>query len=101
MLTSLHAPGKKLLICVDEVASTQGMKEFAGTFQYSYIRTLPVFLLMTGLFDNFRRLQDEKTLTLLYRAPRIDMRPLNVGIIADNYRKNLRIEGTRHYAWRR
>lgn len=49
-------------------------------------------VLMTGLFDNIRRLQDEKTLTFLYRAPRLDMKPLNIGIIADNYRKNLDLD---------
>jgi hypothetical protein len=76
---------------VDEVANTQGMREFASAFQILIRKDLPVFLLMTGLFDNIRKLQDEKTLTFLYRAPRIDMRPLNIGIIAVNYHKNLEV----------
>ena len=91
MLTSLQGHGKRLLICVDEVANTQGMREFASAFQILIRKDLPVFLLMTGLFDNLRKLQHEKTLTFLYRAPRIDMRPLNIGIIADNYHKNLEV----------
>lgn len=93
MLTSLHNHGKKLLVTVDEAASTSGMREFASAFQILIRKDLPIFLLMTGLFDNVRRLQDEKTLTFLYRAPRIDMRPLNIGVIASNYRKNLGLDG--------
>jgi hypothetical protein len=42
---------------------------------------------------NIRKLQDEKTLTFLHRAPRIDLRPLNIGIIANNYRRNLGLGG--------
>jgi hypothetical protein len=89
MLVSLQKHSKNVLITVDEVASTQAMREFASAYQILIRKDLPVFLLMTGLYDNVRKLQDEKTLTFLYRAPRIDMSPLNVGIMADNYRKNL------------
>lgn len=67
------------------------MREFASAFQILIRKDLPIFLLMTGLFDNVRKLQDEKTLTFLYRAPRLDMKPLNIGIIASNYRKNLNL----------
>ena len=92
MLASLRSHGKKLLVTVDETASTPTMREFASAFQILVRKDLPIFLLMTGLFDNIRRLQDEKTLTFLYRAPRLDMKPLNIGTIADNYRKNLVLE---------
>lgn len=92
MLASLRNHGKKLLVTVDEAASTPAMREFASAFQILVRKDLPIFLLMTGLFDNIRRLQDEKTLTFLYRAPRLDMKPLNIGIIADNYRKNLNLD---------
>ncbi|MDO4798173.1 MAG: ATP-binding protein [Coriobacteriales bacterium] len=93
MLASLRSHGKKLLVTVDEAASTPAMREFASAFQILVRKDLPIFLLMTGLFDNIRRLQDEKTLTFLYRAPRLDMRPLNIGTIASNYRKNLGLDG--------
>jgi hypothetical protein len=78
---------------VDEVANTQAMREFASAYQILVRKKLPVFLLMTGLYGNIRKLQDEKTLTFLYRAPRIDLRPLNIGIIANNYRRNLGLGG--------
>ena len=40
---------------------------------------------MTGLYENVRALQDQKTLTFLYRAPRIALTPLNIGRMTDSY----------------
>jgi len=92
MIESLKKKGKRLLITIDEAVGSQNMKIFAGSFQIFLRQNLPVFLLMTGLFENIRLLQDEKTLTFLYRAPRIELRPLNIGTIADNYRRNLPVD---------
>lgn len=89
MMAGLQNHGKRVLVTADGVASTQHMREFASAYQILIRKDLPVFLLMTGLYGNVRRLQDEKTLTFLYRAPRIETRPLNIGAIADNYRRNL------------
>lgn len=89
MLKSLKKHGKKVLVTVDEATSTQNMRVFASSFQILIRQDLPVFLLMTGLYANIRKLQDEKSLTFLYRAPRIETSPLNIGSIARNYRKNL------------
>jgi ribosomal protein L20A (L18A) len=41
---------------------------------------------MTGLYENIYELQNEKTLTFLYRAPKIELRPLNIGMIAEKYK---------------
>ncbi|MCR4797774.1 MAG: ATP-binding protein [Lachnospiraceae bacterium] len=87
MIESLAKHGKKVLITVDEVATTQHMREFASTFQILLRRNLPVFLIMTGLYDNINRLQNEKTLTFLYRAPKIELKPLNISSIAENYKQ--------------
>lgn len=56
-------------------------------FQILVRNDLPVFLLMTGLYDNIKNLQDEKTLTFLYRAPRINLEPLNLNLIALKYQE--------------
>ena len=44
---------------------------------------LPVFLLMTGLYNNIHALQNDKALTLLLRTPRIELEPLNPIAIAN------------------
>ncbi|MBR0398048.1 MAG: ATP-binding protein [Eubacterium sp.] len=91
MLKALQRHGKKILVTVDEAVSTPAMREFASAFQILIRQDLPLFLLMTGLYDNINKLQNEKTLTFLYRAPKIEIRPLNIGTIAANYKRNFHL----------
>lgn len=87
MLESMEKHQKRLLITIDEVVNNQNIRIFASVFQILLRKDLPVFLLMTGLFENIRALQDQKTLTFLYRAPRIALEPLNIGVMADSYQR--------------
>lgn len=89
MLESLQRHKKKVLVTIDEVSNTGDMRTFAAAFQILIRRNLPIFLLMTGLYDNIHSLQNEKTLTFLYRAPKIELGPLNLSRIAKNYEQNL------------
>lgn len=85
ILESLKKHRKRVLIAIDEVSNSPEMKVFASAYQILLRQDLPVFLIMTGLFENVRALQDEKTLTFLYRAPRIALEPLNIGRMTDSY----------------
>jgi ribosomal protein L20A (L18A) len=87
MLERIAQKGKKVLVTIDEATCNQTMKEFASLFQIFIRRDFPVFLLMTGLYENIYELQNEKTLTFLYRAPKMELRPLNIGMIAKKYRE--------------
>ena len=91
-LEKLKKHGKKLLICIDEVYSNDYVKEFTSVFQILLRADLPVYLLMTGLYDNINDLKNEKNLTFLHRAPEIKLKALNLGTIADNYMANLKID---------
>ena len=42
---------------------------------------------MTGLYENIRELQNEKSLTFLYRTPRLSMEPLGRIAVKNAYRK--------------
>lgn len=86
VLEHLKQQGKRVLITVDEAISNTNMKVFASTFQILVRNDLPVFLLMTGLYENIKNLQDEKNLTFLYRAPKITLGPLNLSSIANKYK---------------
>ena len=92
MLTSLKKHHKKVLIAIDEVSNTPSMRVFASAFQIFLRQDLPLFLLMTGLYENVRALQDQKTLTFLYRAPRIALTPLNIGRMAESYARIFNLE---------
>lgn len=87
MLESIQRRGKKLLICVDEVFVTENLRVFCSTFQIFVRQKLPVFLLMSGLYENIEALQNTPNLTFLYRATRVVMSPLSQFTIADNYQE--------------
>ncbi len=42
---------------------------------------------MTGLYENIHNLQNEKTLTFLYRAPKIILEPLNYTAMIAKYKQ--------------
>lgn len=92
MILSLKKKGKRLLICIDEVVNSPQMRAFAAAFQIFLRQDLPVYLLMTGLYENINALQNEKSLTFLYRAPKIHLGPLNIGTIAKDYQTVLNMD---------
>lgn len=94
MLESLSKKGMRVLVTVDEAVSNAQMKLFASTFQIFIRQKLPIFLLMTGLYENIRELQNEKTLTFLYRAPRIELGPLNRNRILQNYMSQFKLSSS-------
>lgn len=95
MLRVLKREHKRLLVSIDEVVNSAHMRTFASTFQILVRKDLPVFLLMTGLYENIESLQDEKTLTFLYRAPKIRLEPLGIRSVAANYSQTFGVDRTR------
>lgn len=89
MLESIGSAKKHVLITIDEAMHTEYMKTFAASFQIFLRQNLPVFLLMTGLYENIHELQNVKSLTFLYRASRITLKPLNIGTISRSYHRTL------------
>ena len=85
MLATLSKHRKKVLITIDEATSSARMREFAAQFQIYLRKNYNVYLLMTGLYENVNELQNEKSLTFLYRAPKIEMKPLSIAMIAQKY----------------
>lgn len=85
MLEVIQKRNKKLLITIDEVTNSEYLKIFAGSFQIFLRQGYPVFLLMTGLYENIYDLQNEKSLTFLYRAPKMMLGPLNYTAIRKQY----------------
>ena len=71
---------KRLLITIDEVTNTKKMRIFASAFQIFVRQDYPIFLLMTGLYENIHELQNEKSLTFLYRAPKLRLGLLDNGM---------------------
>lgn len=91
ILNHLKKHNKRLLITIDEVTNTESMRYFAGSFQIFIRQNLPVFLLITGLYENIDSLQNENNLTFLYRAPKIFLNPLNTQAMAEKYKSILNV----------
>lgn len=89
MLKEIKKQNKKVLICMDEVSSNENMKLFTSTYQILIRYDLPIYLVMTGLPQNIDTLQNEETLTFLYRAPKIVLEKLNLPDIAISYEETL------------
>ena len=77
------------MFTIDEVTNTTYVKQFTSSFQTLMRENYPVFLLMTGLYENIKKIQDEDELTFLYRAPRIELTPLNIGGMTEFYKNTL------------
>lgn len=92
MFLHLSKKKKKVLITIDEVDNSETMKNFLTAYQYFLRQGYNVRLLMTGLYENVSRLQEEKSLTFLYRCPTIQLGPLNIGAISAKYMELLQID---------
>ena len=76
---------KRLLITIDEVTNCEYIRIFSSAYQILLRQGHPIFLLMTGLYENIYELQNEKSLTFLYRAPKMMLGPLNYTAIRKQY----------------
>ena len=85
MLSEIKKMGKKLLITIDEVTNSEHIRIFASSFQIFLRQEAPIYLLMTGLYENIYELENHKELTFLYRAPKIMLEPLNLTAIRKQY----------------
>ena len=87
MLRVLNGHKKKVLITIDEMSKNSNTKAFVHDFQSLLRDGFPVFLLMTGLYENVDALQNNRNLTFLYRAPKVNLQPLDISRIEGEYRK--------------
>ena len=92
MLEELKKKGKKVLVTIDEAINNQHMRTFISSFQILIRKELPIYLLMTGLYENIENIQNEKNLTFLYRAPKIELESLNYSAMAENYLSHLPVD---------
>lgn len=86
MLRVVQKMKKKILITIDEVENSQTIREFVSAFQIFMREDYPIFLLMTGLYENINALQNSNNVTFLYRAPKIEMGPLDNGAVVNSYK---------------
>lgn len=92
MLKIVKKMKKRVLITIDEVENSQSVREFVSSFQIFMREEYPVYLLMTGLYENVNALQNSSSVTFLYRAPKIEMEPLDTGAVVNSYENIFQID---------
>lgn len=92
MFEVIKKKGKKVLICIDDISSNRNVKTFVQQYQILIKKDYPLFLLMTGLYENVRSLQNKELLTFLYQSPSTRVGSLNRIEIADSFKKTLNVE---------
>ena len=85
---------KRLLVTLDEVHNDASMRAFTQTYKNMLRKDYPVFLLMTGLYENVHSLEQESSMTFLFRAPKIDMNPLDPRLVSQSYAEVFHLELT-------
>lgn len=85
LLEYLTKKGKHVLVAIDDVSKNDDMVEFIRAYQGFLMDHYDVRLLMTGLQKNISKLESDRTLTFLYRAPKIRLAPLSIPSIAYSY----------------
>jgi Cdc6-like AAA superfamily ATPase len=87
ILENLKKKKRKVLITIDEVMKGDNMRHFASEFQIFLRKDYPVYLLMTGLYENIHAVQNDPALTFLLRTPKINLEPLSLLQICRVYQK--------------
>ena len=92
MLVELQKKKKRLLITIDEITNSEYVRVFVSAFQIFLRQDYPLFLIMTGLYENIYNLQNDKSLTFLYRAPKMILEPLNYTAVRKQYMDIFKLE---------
>ncbi len=92
ILEKLKRQHKKVLITIDEAIANENMRIFASQFQIFIRKEYPLFLIMTGLYENIYEIQNDPVLTFLLRAPKIVLAPLGINQIKNEYQDIFQID---------
>lgn len=87
MLETASRHHQKVLVTIDEATSSKKMQFFCLTFQRYIRKKLPIYIIMTGLYNKIHNIKNMKDCTFLQRAPYITLEPLDVSAIAIKYKK--------------
>ena len=89
LFDNLKEKRKKAFFLIDEAVNSTELQHFLSDYQSFLRRKHLVYLLMAGTFENISKLQDEESITFLYRVPKIYLGPLPLKEIAFNYMRYL------------
>lgn len=91
ILKVIKSKEKKLIVCIDEITHTDDMSIFLRSCLIFLREKLPIYLLMAGLETDVCEFGRRRAETFESRIKRINMDPLNLELIANDYSRSLNI----------
>ena len=85
LLAFYKRKGIRVLVAIDDVAKNDSMVDFIRAYQGFLIDHQDVMLLLTGLYKNISKLETDRSLTFLFRAPKLLLSPLSIYAISSSY----------------
>lgn len=100
MLETLKKLNKKILITLDEISDTKGVREFASAYNILVGKGYPIYFIAAGLKENIETLKDLPNFSFLRRSYPLKLEGLNITSIRSEYAKifNLPIEQAQELA---
>jgi len=95
LLEKISKKNKKVLLTIDEAVADENMRVFASQFQIFVRKNYPIYLIMTGLYENIYEIQNDPVLTFLLRSPKINLGPLGLNQIRMEYQDIFELEEER------
>jgi len=85
MLQALKRKKKSVLVTIDEIINTPRIRRFASVYQILIREDYDIQLLMSGLPHKLSELQNDEGMTFLLRANRIELEPLYLPEVKEEY----------------
>lgn len=85
MLDIVKKSNKRVLITIDDATKSNDIITFACAFQDFISQNYPVYLLMTGLYENIKPIKDDKRCSFFTRAEQRELAPLDIIKMKNQY----------------
>lgn len=87
LLNTVKKQDKHVLLTLDEVYSTDSLKELASQYQIWIGSGLPINLLLTGIPSQIDTLKNEKGMTFLWRTPQLVLDQIHHQAVQNKYQE--------------
>jgi len=87
ILQKIAKKNMSLLVAIDEVDSSDAVREYTSIYNALKNQELPIATIMTGLPKSINTLQNDRVLTFLLRSAKIDMTPIDLMTVKFYYKK--------------
>ncbi|MVX58523.1 AAA family ATPase [Streptococcus danieliae] len=92
LLTICQNANRKVVILIDEISTSTGIRELYSLFQLLIRKDLPISIISTGLPEDINEVITDKILTFLLRSNMIVLSPLTIDDIEKAYLEHLSLD---------